>query len=156
VDQRAQGKQRTPSKQRRNVIYSVSQLTVFSLPAKCGSLRKQQGCGADAINHVFTVEPMIGMGTWKDVSWPDDWTIVTLNGKRSAQFEHMVFGAAKTKSGLPIEAPPVAFTSTVNPRTSAYDYDALSLLTPFDIDVALQFTFNSWDMMSYYPSPEQE
>lgn len=37
--------------------------------------------------HCFTIEPMISAGTWRDVSWPDDWTAVTEDGKRSAQFE---------------------------------------------------------------------
>lgn len=37
--------------------------------------------------HCFTIEPMISEGTWRDISWPDDWTAVTEDGKRSAQFE---------------------------------------------------------------------
>lgn len=36
----------------------------------------------------FTIEPMISEGTWKDEQWPDKWTAVTADGKRSAQFEH--------------------------------------------------------------------
>lgn len=31
---------------------------------------------------------MINQGTHKDMLWPDNWTAVTLDGKRSAQFEH--------------------------------------------------------------------
>jgi methionyl aminopeptidase len=38
--------------------------------------------------HVFTIEPMINVGTHKDVTWPDNWTAVTMDGQRSAQFEH--------------------------------------------------------------------
>ena len=38
--------------------------------------------------HVFTIEPMISEGNWKDQLWPDGWTAVTIDGKRSAQFEH--------------------------------------------------------------------
>jgi len=38
--------------------------------------------------HVFTIEPMINAGTWYDEFWPDEWTAVTQDGKRSAQFEH--------------------------------------------------------------------
>lgn len=38
--------------------------------------------------HSFTIEPMINEGVWRDVMWPDDWTAVTADGKRSAQFEH--------------------------------------------------------------------
>lgn len=40
--------------------------------------------------HIFTIEPMINMGSWRDVSWPDNWTAVTEDGKRSAQFEHTI------------------------------------------------------------------
>ena len=35
----------------------------------------------------FTIEPMISEGSWRDEHWPDDWTAVTADGKRSAQFE---------------------------------------------------------------------
>ncbi|MGH0148140.1 UNVERIFIED_CONTAM: hypothetical protein FKN15_070008 [Acipenser sinensis] len=38
--------------------------------------------------HVFTIEPMICEGGWQDETWPDGWTAVTRDGKRSAQFEH--------------------------------------------------------------------
>lgn len=37
---------------------------------------------------VFTIEPMVNAGAWQDRLWPDDWTSVTEDGKRSAQFEH--------------------------------------------------------------------
>lgn len=37
--------------------------------------------------HSFTIEPMINAGNYKDVTWPDSWTAVTTDGKRSAQFE---------------------------------------------------------------------
>lgn len=37
--------------------------------------------------HCFTIEPMISQGTWRDETWPDDWTAVTNDGKWSAQFE---------------------------------------------------------------------
>ena len=36
----------------------------------------------------FTIEPMINSGVWNDVTWPDNWTSATRDGKRSAQFEH--------------------------------------------------------------------
>lgn len=39
---------------------------------------------------VFTIEPMINAGTWRDKIWPDGWTDVTADGKRSAQFEHTI------------------------------------------------------------------
>jgi methionyl aminopeptidase len=36
----------------------------------------------------FTIEPMISLGTWQHRMWDDDWTAVTADGKRTAQFEH--------------------------------------------------------------------
>jgi methionyl aminopeptidase len=36
----------------------------------------------------FTIEPMVNEGVAKNVTWPDDWTAATADGKRSAQFEH--------------------------------------------------------------------
>ena len=38
----------------------------------------------------FTIEPMITLGTWQHKTWDDQWTAVTADGKRTAQFEHMV------------------------------------------------------------------
>jgi methionyl aminopeptidase len=38
--------------------------------------------------HSFTIEPMINLGEWRDVTWPDGWTAVTRDGSRSAQYEH--------------------------------------------------------------------
>jgi methionyl aminopeptidase len=36
----------------------------------------------------FTIEPMLNLGTHQWVMWNDDWTVVTADGRRSAQFEH--------------------------------------------------------------------
>jgi len=38
----------------------------------------------------FTVEPMINMGSHRCRVWDDDWTAVTVDLKRSAQFEHTI------------------------------------------------------------------
>jgi methionyl aminopeptidase len=38
----------------------------------------------------FTIEPMIALGTWQHRMWDDDWTAVTADGKRTAQFEHTI------------------------------------------------------------------
>lgn len=34
----------------------------------------------------FTIEPMINLGTHKAVTWPDNWTSATQDGRKSAQF----------------------------------------------------------------------
>jgi len=49
---------------------------------------KNKAVGVMRPGMVFTIEPMINEGTWQDITWPDDWTAVTADGKRSAQFEH--------------------------------------------------------------------
>lgn len=51
---------------------------------------KNKAVGTMKAGHIFTIEPMINEGAWQDVSWPDQWTAVTVDGKRSAQFEHTI------------------------------------------------------------------
>jgi len=36
----------------------------------------------------FTIEPMITVGAWEHHLWDDGWTAVTIDRKRTAQFEH--------------------------------------------------------------------
>ncbi|MEU4573923.1 type I methionyl aminopeptidase [Nonomuraea sp. ATR24] len=38
----------------------------------------------------FTIEPMLTLGTIEYDIWPDKWTAVTKDGKRTAQFEHTI------------------------------------------------------------------
>eukprot|EP00578_Thalassiosira_sp_NH16_P024195 CAMPEP_0181101586 /NCGR_PEP_ID=MMETSP1071-20121207/13838_1 /TAXON_ID=35127 /ORGANISM="Thalassiosira sp., Strain NH16" /LENGTH=412 /DNA_ID=CAMNT_0023184457 /DNA_START=89 /DNA_END=1327 /DNA_ORIENTATION=+ len=60
---------------------------------------KNKAKGVMRKGHVFTVEPMINLGSYDDVTWGDNWTAVTRDGKRSAQFEHTVL---VTKDGCEI------------------------------------------------------
>jgi len=39
---------------------------------------------------VFTVEPMLNLGTHDWTMWDDGWTVVTADRRRSAQFEHTI------------------------------------------------------------------
>ncbi|KAK3824862.1 MAG: MetAP 1 [Benniella sp.] len=55
--------------------------------------------GVMKVGHVFTIEPMINEGSWRDEMWPDDWTAVTQDGKRSAQFEQTM---VVTETGVEI------------------------------------------------------
>jgi methionyl aminopeptidase len=48
---------------------------------------------------VFTIEPMINLGTFEVEVLKDNWTAVTLDGKLSAQFEHTV---VVTKTGCEV------------------------------------------------------
>jgi methionyl aminopeptidase len=42
------------------------------------------------VGMTFTIEPMLTLGTIEWDMWADDWTVVTKDRKRSAQFEHML------------------------------------------------------------------
>ena len=42
---------------------------------------------------------MINEGVHEDEQWPDDWTVVTADGRRSAQFEHTMI---VTETGVEI------------------------------------------------------
>ncbi|RPD66038.1 methionine aminopeptidase [Lentinus tigrinus ALCF2SS1-6] len=48
---------------------------------------KNKAIGTMRPGMTFTIEPMINLGHWDLEHWPDDWTAVTIDGKRSAQFE---------------------------------------------------------------------
>lgn len=69
---------------------------------------KNKAVGVMKPGHTFTIEPMISEGTWRDVIWPDNWTAVTQDGRRSAQFEHTLLVTdtgvdvlTKRESGIP-------------------------------------------------------
>lgn len=55
---------------------------------------KNKAVGAAKEGVCFTIEPMIALGTHKDKTWPDDWTSVTQDGKKTAQFEHTLLVTA--------------------------------------------------------------
>lgn len=50
--------------------------------------RNNEPNGQMTAGHTFTIEPMICEGSAKALTWPDEWTATTVDGKRSAQFEH--------------------------------------------------------------------
>jgi len=49
---------------------------------------KNKAVGTAKPGMCFTIEPMINLGTYKDITWNDNWTSTTADGKLSAQFEH--------------------------------------------------------------------
>lgn len=55
---------------------------------------------------VFTIEPMINLGRCETKLLPDGWTVVTADGKPSAQFEHTL---VVTPSGYDILTLPLKF-----------------------------------------------
>eukprot|EP00927_Polykrikos_kofoidii_P064754 TRINITY_DN602_c0_g3_i1.p1 TRINITY_DN602_c0_g3~~TRINITY_DN602_c0_g3_i1.p1 ORF type:complete len:559 (-),score=117.73 TRINITY_DN602_c0_g3_i1:93-1688(-) len=67
--------------------HGVGQL--FHGPPKIPHYRKNKAVGIMKPGHIFTIEPMLNLGTsGADKTWPDNWTAVTKDGNRSAQFEH--------------------------------------------------------------------
>jgi len=49
---------------------------------------KNKAVGTMKPGMVFTIEPMLNLGTsWEEIHWPDNWTATTIDGRRSAQFE---------------------------------------------------------------------
>ncbi|KAK7961678.1 Methionine aminopeptidase 1 [Apiospora aurea] len=49
---------------------------------------KNKAVGECKPGMTFTIEPMIALGKYRDVTWPDNWTSTTIDGKKTAQFEH--------------------------------------------------------------------
>src|SRR6202161_1204820 len=50
----------------------------------------------------FTIEPMLTLGTIGYDVWPDGWTAVTRDGKRTAQFEHTILVTGDGQEILPL------------------------------------------------------
>ena len=61
---------------------------LFHCPPNVPHYAKNKSVGVCQQGMVFTIEPMLNLGTYRDQMWPDNWTDVTSDGKRSAQFEH--------------------------------------------------------------------
>jgi methionyl aminopeptidase len=50
--------------------------------------RTKKAYGIMQVGHIFTIEPMLNVGDeWRDLSWPDDWTVSTIDGANSAAAE---------------------------------------------------------------------
>ena len=62
--------------------------SVFHTTPNILHYRNNEPNGQMAVGHTFTIEPMICERSSKVLSWPDDWTATTVDGGRSAQFEH--------------------------------------------------------------------
>ncbi|KAF2148758.1 methionine aminopeptidase 1 [Myriangium duriaei CBS 260.36] len=62
--------------------------TMFHCAPNVPHYAKNKAIGEAKPGTCFTIEPMICLGTYKDKTWPDNWTSTTQDGMRSAQFEH--------------------------------------------------------------------
>lgn len=82
--------------------------------------RNNNGKGRVRPGMVFTIEPMINKGNPSDQLWPDNWTVVTTDGKRSAQFEHTLL---VTEDGLEILTASPKYYDTSKPVTEMLPFD---------------------------------
>lgn len=67
---------------------------LFHCPPNVPHYKRNKAVGVVREGVCWTLEPMLGIGDWRDVTWPDHWTAVTADGRPSAQFEHTVVATA--------------------------------------------------------------
>lgn len=72
--------------------HGVNQL--FHCQPEVPHYAKNKAIGVCVPGICFTIEPMLNLGTYRDVMWPDGWTSTTADGKKSAQFEHTLLVTA--------------------------------------------------------------
>ncbi|KAE8038714.1 hypothetical protein FH972_011193 [Carpinus fangiana] len=77
---------------------------------------RNKAVGVMKAGQTFTIEPMINAGVWRDRMWPDGWTAVTADGKRSAQFEHTLL---VTETGVEVLTARLPSSPNVYPWLSA-------------------------------------
>jgi methionyl aminopeptidase len=58
----------------------------FHCPPNIPHYAKNKAVGECKPGMTFTIEPMLALGKYRDITWPDNWTSSTIDGKRSAQF----------------------------------------------------------------------
>ncbi|KAL3461864.1 putative methionine aminopeptidase, type I [Aspergillus heterothallicus] len=62
--------------------------TEFHPPPWIPHYGRNKAVGTCKPGMTFTIEPILALGGNREKYWPDDWTNVTVDGKRAAQFEH--------------------------------------------------------------------
>lgn len=85
--------------------------SVFHTNPNIFHYRNNEPNGQMAPGHTFTIEPMICEGSSQCLNWPDDWTATTVDGKRTAQFEHTLLISKEGVEALTgkIETSPIQF-----------------------------------------------
>ncbi|CAD6574148.1 MAG: Methionine aminopeptidase 1 [Tremellales sp. Tagirdzhanova-0007] len=78
---------------------------------------------------VFTIEPMINLGTANLEHWRDDWTAVTSDGRRSAQFEETIL-ITETGAEYLTRPPPVTQTSKKKKKKGGIKANGNGTTTP--------------------------
>ncbi|KAL8714625.1 MAG: hypothetical protein Q9220_001573 [cf. Caloplaca sp. 1 TL-2023] len=62
--------------------------TLFHCAPNVPHYAKNKAVGVAKPGMCFTIEPMVSAGSHRDKTWPDNWTSATVDGARTAQFEH--------------------------------------------------------------------
>ncbi|TGJ87666.1 hypothetical protein E0Z10_g1094 [Xylaria hypoxylon] len=62
--------------------------TEFHPPPWIPHYAKNKAAGVCKPGLTFTIEPILTLGKPQEQHWPDNWTNTTVDGKRTAQFEH--------------------------------------------------------------------
>ncbi|TID13475.1 methionine aminopeptidase type I [Venturia nashicola] len=88
---------------------------------------KNKAVGACKPGMCFTIEPMIALGSWRDKTWPDDWTSVTIDGKRTAQFEHTLLVTENGVEVLTARLPTSPGGPVPMPKIDAVDGEAAAV-----------------------------
>lgn len=88
--------------------------TLFHCAPNVPHYRNNKAVGVMEVGHVFTIEPMINLGGFRDKTWPDNWTSVTTDGKASAQFEHTMI---VTETGVEVLTARIDDTLTKDARS---------------------------------------
>lgn len=73
--------------------------TLFHCPPNIPHYARNKAVGECKPGMTFTIEPMVALGKYRDITWPDNWTSTTIDGKRTAQFEHTLL---VTETGVEI------------------------------------------------------
>lgn len=60
--------------------------TEFHPPPWIPHYARNKAVGVCKAGMAFTIEPILALGKPREVYWPDNWTNVTVDGKRTAQF----------------------------------------------------------------------
>ena len=98
--------------------------TLFHCAPNVPHYANNKATGSMKKGHSFTIEPMINLGEWRDVTWPDGWTAVTKDGSRSAQYEHTMVctddGVEVLTARLPTS--PAVFPFVSETEESSVDY----------------------------------
>ncbi|MCJ1268453.1 Methionine aminopeptidase 1 [Lobaria immixta] len=83
---------------------------------------KNKAVGVAKPGMCFTIEPMISLGSYKDQTWPDDWTSATQDGSRTAQFEHTLLvteGGVEVLTARQADSPGGPVSAPVNPKADS-------------------------------------